>query len=61
MAASDGIAGAGVSWLGLVMVVVGIYLAIKVAGFALKLVLWLVVIAGAYWLLAPYLGLPFPF
>lgn len=41
------------SWLALVAIVVGIYLAIKVAGFALKLVLWVVVLAGAYWLLAP--------
>lgn len=49
------------SWLGIILVVVGIYLAIKVAGFALKLVLWVLVIGGAYWLLAPYLGLPVPF
>jgi hypothetical protein len=27
----------------------------------LKLVMWVLVIAGVYWLLAPYLGLPFPF
>lgn len=49
------------SLLGIVLVVVGIYLALKVAGFALKLAMWVLVIAGAYWLLAPYLGLPSPF
>ena len=48
------------SWIAIVMIVVGIYLAIKVAGFALKLGMWLLVAAGVYWLLAPYLGLPFP-
>lgn len=49
------------SWIGIVLVVVGIYLAIKVAGFALKLLLWAVVLGVAYWLLAPMLGLPTPF
>lgn len=48
------------SWLGIVLVVVGGYLALKVAGFALKMLMWLVVIVGAYWLLAPMLGLPWP-
>lgn len=49
------------SWLGIVLIVLGIYLALKVAGFALKLAMWVLVIAGVYWLLAPYLGLPIPF
>ena len=49
------------SWLGIVLIVLGIYLALKVAGFALKLAMWVLVIAGVYWLLAPYLGLPVPF
>ena len=49
------------SWLGMLLIVVGIYLALKVAGFALKLAMWVLVIAGVYWLLAPYLGLPVPF
>jgi hypothetical protein len=49
------------SWLGMLLIVLGIYLALKVAGFALKLVMWVLVIAGVYWLLAPYLGLPLPF
>ena len=49
------------SWVAIVLLVVGVYLAIKVAGFALKLLLWAVVIGIAYWLLAPMLGLPVPF
>lgn len=49
------------SWIGIVLVVVGIYLAVKVAGFALKLLLWVLVFGIAYWLLAPVLGLPTPF
>ncbi len=48
------------SWVAIVVVVVGVYLAIKVAGFALKLGLWLLVAAGVYWLLSPHLGLPLP-
>ena len=49
------------SWIAIALIVVGIYLAIKVAGFALKLVMWLLVLGTAYWLLAPILGLPTPF
>ncbi|WP_162350848.1 hypothetical protein [Pseudoxanthomonas gei] len=49
------------SWVAVVLLLVGVYLAIKVAGFALKLFLWAVVIGIAYWLLAPMLGLPVPF
>ena len=49
------------SWLGMLLIVLGIYLALKVAGFALKLVMWVLVLAGVYWLLAPYLELPVPF
>ena len=46
------------SWLGIVLVVVGLYLSFKVAGFMMKLLLWALVLAGLYWLLAPTLGLP---
>ncbi len=46
------------SWLGIVLIVVGLYLALKVAGFALKLAMWALVLFGLYWLLAPMLGLP---
>jgi hypothetical protein len=48
------------SWLGIILVIVAAYFAFKVAGFVLKLLLWAVVIIGLYWLVAPYLGLPWP-
>lgn len=48
-------------WLGIVLVIVGVYLAFKVAGFVLKLVMWVLVLIGVYWLLAPHLGWPWPF
>ena len=46
------------SWLGIGLVVIGIYLALKVTGFVFKLLMWALVLFGAYWFLAPYLGLP---
>ncbi|GAB2613308.1 hypothetical protein [Novilysobacter erysipheiresistens] len=46
------------SWIGIVLVIVGLWLALKVAGFALKLLMWALVLLGLYWLLAPLLGLP---
>jgi len=46
------------SWLGIILVVVGVYFALKVVGFVLKLAMWGLVLFGAYWFLAPYLGLP---
>lgn len=49
------------SWLAILLVIIGLYFAFKVAGFFLKLVLWALVIFGIYWLAAPYLGLPRPF
>ena len=48
------------TWVGILMVVLGLWLALKVAGFFLKLLLWAVVLFGLYWLLAPHLGLPLP-
>jgi hypothetical protein len=46
------------SWIGIVIVVIGLYLALKVAGFALKLLMWGLVLFGLYWFLAPMLELP---
>jgi len=48
------------NWLGIVVLVIALYLALKVAGVLLKLGLWLLVLVAAYWLLAPLLGLPWP-
>lgn len=49
------------SWVGILLAVVGVFLALKVVGFAMKLALWALVLCGLYWLLAPHLGLPRPF
>jgi len=49
------------SWLAIVLVVLALYLAFKVAGFVFKLAMWLLVIAGIYWLLSPHFGWPMPF
>ena len=46
------------SWLGLVAVIIGLYLAFKVAGMVLKLALWLLIVVAAYWWLAPMFGWP---
>ncbi len=46
------------SWLGLVLVVLGAYLAYKVAGALLKILMFALLLVGAYWFAAPHLGLP---
>lgn len=48
-------------WVGLVLVILCIWLALKVAGKLFKLALWALVLFGAYWFLAPLLDLPRPF
>ena len=44
----------------IIVVIIGIYLAVKVVGFLFKIGFILLVIAAIYWLSAPYLGLPLP-
>lgn len=46
------------SWLGILVVVLGAYFAFKVVKFVFKLLWWGVVLVGAYWFFAPMLGLP---
>ncbi len=46
------------NWIGLLLVVLGAWLAFKLLGAALRLMMWLVVLVGAYWFLAPMLGWP---
>jgi hypothetical protein len=46
------------SWLGILLVVVGVILAIKVVGVVLRIGFWLLVAVGLYLVLAPLLGLP---
>ncbi|ALN91132.1 MULTISPECIES: hypothetical protein [Lysobacter] len=42
----------------LIAVVAGLYLAFKLVGFLLKAAMWLLVIGGLYWLIAPLAGWP---
>lgn len=46
------------SWLGIVVIILGLYLAFKLVGVVLKLAMWALVVVGAYWFLAPLLGWP---
>lgn len=46
------------SWLGLVLLVLGAYLAFKLIGAVLKLLMIVIALVGAYWFLAPHLGWP---
>ncbi len=46
------------SWIAIIAIILGSWLAIKVVGAAFKLAVWLAVLGVAYWFLAPYLGLP---
>ena len=46
------------SWLGIVLIVVGVIVAVKVAGFVLRLLMAILVLAGLYLLLGPMLDLP---
>ncbi len=48
------------NWIALVVVILGIVLVLKVAGFLFKLLLLVIVLGGVYWLLAPHVGLPLP-
>ncbi len=49
------------SWLAIVLVVAGVWLALKVVGALIKLACLGLALAAAYWFLAPLLGLPWPF
>lgn len=46
------------NWIAIVLVVLGVWLALKVAGALVKLLLWLAAVVGLWWLVHPYLGLP---
>lgn len=46
------------SWLGILVAIACIYLALKVVGIMFKLLLWALALGALYWFLAPYLGLP---
>lgn len=44
----------------IIVVIIGIYLAVKVVGFLFKVGFILLVIAAIYWLVASNFGLPLP-
>jgi len=46
------------SWLGMVAVIIGLYLAFKVVSMVLKVALWLLVVAAGYWFLSSFFGWP---
>lgn len=46
------------SWLGIVAIIIGLYLAFKVVSLVLKLALWGLVVVAGYWVLAPFFGWP---
>ena len=48
------------SIIGIALLIVFIYLAIKVVGFALKIAFVVAILAVVYWLVAPMAGLPQP-
>ena len=49
------------SWIGILVLVVAIYAAIKVVGALLKIALWVGILLFAWWFFGPQLGIPFPF
>jgi len=44
------------SWLGIALVVIGIIVAIKIAGFLVRICMLLLIVAGLYLLFGPMLG-----
>ncbi len=48
------------NWLALIVVLLAALLALKLAGFLIRLLLVLLALAALYWLVAPHLGLPLP-
>ncbi|MEO8160933.1 MAG: hypothetical protein ABI588_05905 [Arenimonas sp.] len=46
--------------IAIVVLVIAAWMAVKLAGFVLKAIFFVVVFAALYWLAAPYLGLHLP-
>ena len=49
------------SWIGILVLIVAIYAAIKVVGALFKIALWVGILVFAGWYFGPMLGIPFPF
>jgi len=48
------------SWIAIVVLVLGVWLAFKAVKLVFKLLAWGLLLGGAYWLLAPAFGWPWP-
>ena len=48
------------SWIAILIVIIGLYLAFKAVGLVIRLLIWAVILGAIYWLVAPHLGLPLP-
>lgn len=49
------------SWIAVVVLVLAVWAAIKVAGALLKVVLWIGILLFAWWFFGPHLDVPAPF
>jgi len=58
---NDGVRENGMNWVGIVVALVCLYLAFRVAAFMVKLLLLAAVLCGLYAFFAPMLGMPSPF
>ena len=48
------------SWIAIVIVILGLWLALKAVKLVFKLFAWGLLLGGLYWLLAPVFGWPWP-
>lgn len=46
------------NWIAILILVIGVWFALKAIKLAFKLLAWGVLLGGAYWLLAPHFGWP---
>ena len=49
------------SWVGIAVLIVAIYAALKVVGALFKIALWVAILGFAWWYFGPRIGIPFPF
>ena len=49
------------SWVGIAVLIVAIYAAIKVVGALFKIALWVAILGFAWWYFGRMIGIPFPF
>lgn len=49
------------TWVGILLLIIGVWVAFKMVGSLIKVLLWGAILVGLYWLAAPFLGMPRPF